>query len=452
MGVQIGAAGISPPERRPTADGEPAGGSWVSDAADAPDALAASGARASISVPTPAHANAVPIEQAVPGRGVENDFGSCYISVVSRAVDEEHAGERVGEALEACTNSMAEMAGDPALADLDWARTAFVDTETTGLSGAAGTYAFLIGAGRFENGAFHVRQFFMRHPGEEAAQLAELEEWVAGCTGLVTFNGKSFDAPLLATRYMMNGRPDPLAGARHLDLLPASRRMWRRRLPNCRLVSLEEHVLGLQRVDDVPGWMVPERYLRYQREGDARPLEGIFRHNALDILSMVSLVTRLARSWERPEEALAHARDWLSLAKAYERAKRLDRAMVACQAALATGLARPAEVDEAFERLSLAARRQGDWERAVAIWQDQVASERPRRLFPFEELAKYHEHRATERDLPAALAVTERGYVLVEERVIRPRRGRRQALEDLSRRRDRLRQRIERAAGGGSRG
>ena len=456
LGVQLGAEGITPPDRakgdaaESVAPGGDGGASHVAAEPDAnagPASLTAADRASTHAIPRPAHSNAVPIEQAVPGRGVENDFGTCYVSVVSRSVDEAHAGERVGEALAACTTSMAEMAGDPALAELDWQRTAFVDTETTGLSGAAGTYAFLIGAGRFEDGAFHVRQFFMRHPGEEAAQLAELEDWVAGCTGLVTFNGKAFDAPLLATRYMMNGRPDPLAAARHLDLLPAARRMWRRRLPNCRLVSLESHVLGLERVDDVPGWLVPERYLRYQREGDARPLEGIFRHNALDILSMVSLVTCMARSWERPDEALAHARDWLSLAKAYERAKRLDRAMDACQAALAAGLAHPGEVDEAFERLSLSARRQGDWDRAVAIWEDLVAAERPRRLFPFEELAKYHEHRAVERDLAAALALTERGHALVEGRVIRPRRGRRQALADLVHRRERLRRRIDKGGG-----
>ncbi len=473
MGVQLGAAGIASqaPTRTDVRAGE--GGKTVrarqGGSSEAVDALldspgsAADGANGGRRGPAssgttaeprdgttpalgtrsaPVGVNALPIEEAVPGRDEQNNYGRCYVSVVRRAEGEEHAGEPVGAALAACTSSLAELAGDARLADMDVSRAAFVDTETTGLSGAAGTYAFLIGAGRFRDGAFHVKQFFMRHPGEEAAQLEALSDWVDGCDGLVTFNGKAFDAPLLATRYVMNGQPNPLADVRHLDLLPASRRLWRRRLPDCRLVSLESHVLGLDRVDDVPGWLVPERYLRYQRDGDARPLEGIFRHNALDILAMVSLVSRLARSWAEPDEALAHARDWLSLARAYERAGRLDRAMSACQAALGAGLARPDEVDEAFERLSLSARRQGEWERAVEIWESLVRSERPRRLFPFEELAKFHEHRAPQRDLVAALALTERGHALVEAKVIRPRRGRRKALEELEHRMARLRRRV----------
>jgi uncharacterized protein YprB with RNaseH-like and TPR domain len=385
----------------------------------------------------------LPIEVAVPGSVVQREAGSCYISTARRALDDLHAGELLGAALEASTHSLAGLAGDSELSGLDISRTAFLDTETTGLSGGAGSYAFLIGVGRYIDSTFQVRQFFMRGPGEEAAQLAEVADWIADCRSLVTFNGRSFDMPLLETRCVLHRRAPFLSGAPHLDLLPVSRRLWRLRLESCALTALERDILGLERQDDVPGWMIPYRYFRYQQDGDARPLVGIFHHNALDILSMVSLLTRVARTYGEPESTLAHAEDWFSLARAYERAAEVERAMAACETALAAGLP-PDQAERAWQTLGLIAKRAGAWDRAIPLWQNlaETGADLPRRFYPFEELAKYWEHRAEPRDLVQALAWAERGRAAIEAGQLRPRRGPRTALAEIEHRIARLQRRL----------
>ncbi|MCB0217435.1 MAG: ribonuclease H-like domain-containing protein [Caldilineae bacterium] len=423
LGVSVGVEGIrapEPPARDPEVRVDPH-----------PD-------RAADGVGSPAR---LPIEEAVPGREQRREDGACYVSTAYRALDELHAGERLGAALEACTESLAALAGDAALSGIDLANTAFLDTETTGLMGGTGTYAFLIGVGRFVGPSFQVRQFFMRGPGEERAQLAEVADWIAPCSGLVTFNGRSYDMPLLATRCTLHRRPAFLAGAPHLDLLPAARRLWRLRLESCALTALERDVLGLARQDDVPGWLIPYRYFRYQQDGDARPLVGIFEHNALDILSMVSLLSRVARAYRAPDEALAHAEDWFSLARAYERAGEPARALAACRRALDQGL--PAEsAARAWETMGLIARRSGDWSTATGIWRELVAAEANRRLYPYEELAKFWEHRAEPRDPDRALTWSRRALERLEAGDLRPRRGLRSARAQLQHRIGRLERRL----------
>ncbi len=388
--------------------------------------------------PSPAR---LELATAVPGREADNDHGKCWIAEVRLDDASEHASEVLNSACSVSVGALAQIARDPRLEALDVGRAAFIDTETTGLAGGTGTFAFLIGAGRFVDGAFKVRQFFMRDPSEEASQLAELTAWLEGSEGLVTFNGRTFDVPLLDTRYIMNRMRAPWSDPLHLDLLPAARRIWRRRLDSCALTSLENGVFGMKRQDDVPGWLVPERYRRYQVEGDARPLVGIFRHNALDILSMVSLLTRVARAWSEPETALAEAEDWLSLARAYAADGKLDLAVVACESALGRGLSAES-ADDARELLALIHRRSGDWDPAVAIWRAMTDDASTNRVFPFEELAKYHEHRADHRDLHRALEIAALALELVRNQRLRPKRGRFRAIADLEHRIARLERRI----------
>lgn len=413
MGVSLGAGHVVPPPRI-----EP----------DADDA-----GRAGVHV--------VPIEEAVPGRSATNAHGTCYITEVRRAVAETHAGEVLAGIADVDSAALAELARAPELAEVDFRQAAFLDTETTGLAGGTGTYAFLIGVGRFVDETFQVRQFFMRDPSQERAQLAEVADWLADASGLVTFNGRTFDAPLLATRYTMHHLRAPHDGLPHLDLLPLSRRLWRLRLESCRLTVLEAEILGFERQDDVPGWLVPWRYLRYQSDGDARPLEGIFRHNALDILSMVSLVARAERAWQRPGDAVEHAPDWLSLARAYAKSGASERVIAACEEALARGLP-PAQADEARLRIGDAAWRAGHWPVALAVWRAMVAEETTTRLVPFEALAKYHEHHAEPRELHEARAVVEHALRVVESGALRPKRGRARATRELGHRLARLRRRL----------
>src|SRR5262249_33194494 len=144
--------------------------------------------------------------------------------------------------------------------ECDPSRIAFLDTETTGLSGGTGTYAFLVGIGTWRSSGFLVEQFFMRNFDEEAAVICPLEERLSQVKVVVTFNGKCFDLPLLESRFVMHRRDWPLADGIHLDLLHPSRRLWKLRLKDCSLANLEREVLGFEREEDIPGYLIPQVY------------------------------------------------------------------------------------------------------------------------------------------------------------------------------------------------
>jgi uncharacterized protein YprB with RNaseH-like and TPR domain len=338
--------------------------------------------------------------------------------------------------------SLAQLSRSPSLKEVDLTSAAYLDTETTGLSGGTGTYAFLIGIGKFEGGSFVVRQFFMRNPSEEAAQLAAAAEWMEGTSGIVSFNGRAFDVPLLRMRFAFHRRPWNGPALPHLDLLAPARRLWRRRLPSCSLTALERHILRHHRYEDVPGWMIPERYFRFQRDGDARGLVGIFRHNALDVLTMVSLASRLAAIYREPTLASLDPQDWLSLARIYEADGENDRALLTWETALARAV-RVEDADEARFGFARASKRAGAWERAVSQWRAMTDTPSPRRLPPFVELAMYYEHRA--KDLVQAMHYARRAYDLV--RCGRIRLTRRLRVEkELRHRLERLERKLARRA------
>ena len=279
--------------------------------------------------------------------------------------------------------------GEAGLAGMDRGDFAFLDTETTGLSGGAGTYTFLVGIGKFEGDEFRLAQFFLREPGEEPAQLAAIEQYLAGSRALVTFNGKSFDAPILNTRYGLYQYPPPLIGMPHVDLLHLARKLWRARLASRRLGDLETEILGVQRgVDEVPGYLVPQIYLDYLQSGDAAPLKGVLYHNAMDVLTMAALMAHVSGLLSDPVAAAAHDLDLLSIGKLHE-----DLGHVAeAQALYLECLGRPLEQDawlEAARRLSFVFKRQGNWEAAVSLWK---TSANKGEIYAHEELAKYYEH------------------------------------------------------------
>ena len=169
----------------------------------------------------------------------------------------------------------------------------FVDLETTGLSGGAGTVAFLIGVGFFGEGDFHLNQYVLPSLGAERAQLVAVGELIRASRALVTFNGKSFDVPVMETRWAMHRMPLPWADVPHVDVLHPARRLWRRQ--DCRLAALEEQVLGLTREHDVPGAEIPARYFGFLRRGDPAPLIPVLEHNRLDLVSLAALTARGCR-------------------------------------------------------------------------------------------------------------------------------------------------------------
>jgi len=180
----------------------------------------------------------------------------------------------------------------------DQGRIIYLDTETTGLSGGAGTYIFLLGLGEVlrEDNIFRVKQFLLQSPSRETAFLTEILEEMKGCTTLICFNGKSYDLPLLQTRLMMNRLPSLPGEPVILDLLYPARNVWKKRIGPCDLQSLERHVMGYYREDDLPGALIPERFFRYLRSGDLDEIEAVYHHNLLDMLAMAALVSLLNRS------------------------------------------------------------------------------------------------------------------------------------------------------------
>ncbi len=276
---------------------------------------------------------------------------------------------------------------------------AFLDTETSGLAGGTGTYAFMVGVGRFEGDDFHLAQFFMRDPTEEPAMLEALLDFLAPCRALVTFNGKAFDAPLLNTRYALHSIPTPLKEFSHLDLLPLARRLWRDRLPSRALKYLEENILLAPRtVEEVPGYEIPWLYFDYLRTGDATPLKGVFYHNAMDVVAMAALLSHIASLMSDPFDGrVQHGLDFIALGRLYEDLKQWDLAARLMEHGLSLELTE-ADFGAALERLSILQKRRGDIEQAIRLW-EQAAEQG--HIYAHVELAKYHEHRL--RDYEEAL-------------------------------------------------
>jgi uncharacterized protein len=306
---------------------------------------------------------------------------------------------------------ISQWARDKRIADMPIHKFAFLDTETSGVSGGTGTYAFLVGAARFVDGKFVLKQFFLRDPAEEPAMLEALIHFLAPCEGLVTFNGKSFDAPLLVTRYSLHRIPVPFKNYAHIDLLPLARRLWRDRLPSRALKYLEEHVLGFTRTsEEVPGYEIPWLYFDYLRTGDARPMGGVFYHNAMDVVAMAALLGHVSELLADPYNGrVEHGLDFIALGKLFEDLGHWDEAARLFERGLESGL-EEADFGVAVKRISILQKRRGDLGRAVSLWE--AAAEKGH-IYAYIELAKFYEH--TKRDVEMSMQWAGAARKAVEE-------------------------------------
>jgi uncharacterized protein YprB with RNaseH-like and TPR domain len=358
-------------------------------------------------LPPPRPRNPYPIEQVVPGHFQETPHGETFL--VETRYPFEHRQGRAALCITASLQVIAEWAHEPRLARIEPNAFAFLDTETTGLAGGTGTYAFLVGIGRYDGEAFHLAQFFMRDPAEEPALLAALTEFLQPCQALVTFNGKAFDVPLLNARYISNGDQSPLTSAAHLDLLPLARRLWRERLPSRALGYLEEHILGVTRThEDVPGWVIPSLYFDYLRSGDARPLKSVFYHNVMDVLSLAALLSHASGLLDDPlSGAVVHGLDLVAMGKLFEDLRHLETAAQLYERGLAHDLSEEMYW-ETVRRLSFTQKRRGNLSAAVALWRKAAHSGQ---IYAHIELAKFYEHR--QRDYNEAAQWTHAALALV---------------------------------------
>jgi len=295
---------------------------------------------------------------------------------------------RFGES--AVASAKAERSRPPLTID----RILFLDLETTGLAGGAGTYAFLVGCGWFDGGTFRLRQFFLADFAAERALLESVTQLADDVSCIVTYNGKTFDLPLMETRFALQRMETPFAEVAHVDLLHPARRMWREDDVECRLTYLEQALCGHEREGDVPGFEIPSRYFHYVRSGDARPLQAVLEHNRLDIVSLAMLTARASQLLDEGPSAATTPREAFGMGCLYERAGLLEEALASF---------RRARTVEGVRASAVLLRRLRRYEEAAAAWRELLAT---RNCPPgcvreaTEALAVHHEHRV--RDLDAA--------------------------------------------------
>lgn len=289
-----------------------------------------------------------------------------------------------------------------------------IDLETTGLAGGAGTQAFLVGCARLDGDAIVVRQFLSPGFEHERAQLAALAAWMRDTTHLVTFNGRTFDLPLLEMRFTFNRLTWPWPHLPHLDALHPARRFWRERSTvlgleadesSCSLGVLEKRLCGVHRVGDVPGFEIPARFFQFARDGRAEPLEAVLEHNRLDLLSTLLVSARASMLVVRGPSAAERGHECLGLGRVYERLGEPHSAEACFERAAAegAGVGDAGLRAEALRRLALLQRRAGRVEGAAASWHALLATRgvpAHLRREARESLAIYQEHRA--RDFGAA--------------------------------------------------
>ncbi len=290
----------------------------------------------------------------------------------------------------------------------DYSKMIFIDTETTGLMGGTGTVAFLVGIGYFRTDAFIVEQYFMRDFAEETAMLVNLLEKINKPV-LLSFNGKSFDLPLLKTRFILHRLP-VVSHNLHLDLLHLSRRIWSH-LDSCCLSNLEEKILNLKRKDDMPGSKIPQIYFDYLQNKNPALLPDIFKHNLLDIVSLVTLTTHLLKVHTLTDKLKLSAEELYNYGKLLQKRKDITGSIDILEKARRKTnsplLKRKIDI-----KLSWQYKRAEKWRKAAIIWNDML-SRNSGGLFPYRELAKYFEHR--EKNYEKATNYTRQGLIYLKE-------------------------------------
>jgi uncharacterized protein YprB with RNaseH-like and TPR domain len=348
------------------------------------------------------------IEHWSEGEVISNDFGPHFQMERFYPAHKRHGSADIG-ALAELPDAFLDALSDREIASAPPERWAFLDTETTGLLGSSGTYAFLIGVGRITREGFRVRQFFMREYAEERSVLAAVASHLKKFDVLITYNGKSYDQPLLEARYRLAAHKLPFGRLGHLDLLHGARRLWNLRLENCRLVQLEEQILGVCREGDLPGELIPYVYFEYLRSREAQRLVPIFHHNAMDILTLACLTAIVPAAFRQTDaeslsrvgvhrgEDLAGIARWL--ASSNEHTAALDMFQRAVEAGLPDKL-----LFRSLWEIALLEKKLGQPHAAFQGFTELAGCRNEYRVAALEELAKYYEHE--ERNYARALECT----------------------------------------------
>jgi uncharacterized protein YprB with RNaseH-like and TPR domain len=371
----------------------------------------------------------VPIEQLVEGEVISTPEGEVF-RVKEYFPSHYRYGEMtLAEILNIPTYPAHLLSKDERLKELDFRKALFLDTETTGLTGGTGTFVFMVGLGFFEGDGFLVQQFFMRDYSEERASLSLINELLKSFQFLVTFNGRQYDIPLLETRFILSRIASKIREMPNFDLLYPSRKIWKGAYDNCRLITLETQLLGMERADDVPSEWIPYLYFDYIQTGDAQKIYPVFYHNQMDILTMVALAGRIHLVYHdpqvaRPRKGVEH----LALGRLFWEHGYPEKAILCFEIALAR-----CEEDLAWSAmrwLSMAFKKTGQGEKARSLLEEMLTWPYKEDLSPYVELAKYHEHRL--KDFEGAIVYVDQALEQIpahQEKEIEVLRHRRHRLE-----------------------
>lgn len=327
-----------------------------------------------------------------------------------------------------------EWAKTPQISALTLSDVVFIDTETSGLVGGTGSFAFMAGIGLYKEKRFEVHQIFLPEPVDEFAFLEEIHRILSPFPVIVTFNGKSFDLPLLQTRFILNRMQTIPEEKNHIDLLHLARRFWRERLESCSLSELEKQILHVQREEqEVPGYLIPEIYFRYLKTKDFSLLNGVFYHNRVDILSLAALFQFMSRVLSQPEIFPLHSMDLASIARLYHDMGYWDMASHLYSQALSEEMPQDILI-KTFLRNAEIHKKKGNLPEAIELWKK--AAEYGN-LEAHLELAKIYEH--TLKNLEVALEWANRAYSLCNTLPL-PLWKRKEWLREISHRIQRLEQ------------
>lgn len=375
------------------------------------------------------------LEELLSGQVVETALGKHFETERLYARHQRHGSFDISDLIDLPTDLLEQLSGG-ALHDSHPTKWAFLDTETTGLAGGSGTYAFLVGVGSIDEEGFRVRQFFMRDYSEEASMLDALAAYMNRFDVMITYNGRTYDQPLLETRFTMNRARAPFARLEHVDLLHGARRLFSLRLRNCRLVNLENEILGVERDEDIPGELIPYCFFEYVRTRRALRLVPVFVHNAIDILSLACLTGVIPNAFRDPEGVrLQHGADLLGLARWLLAAGRAEEAHRMMRRAVDLGL----PDQHLFRALYDAGRLEkklGMEAESVATFADLTLSPNAYRCRAYEELARHYERR--EKNVSLALDCVRAARDIEDSDALRSRELRLRARQDRVNRQPRL--------------
>ena len=329
----------------------------------------------------------------IPGSWEKTSSGDCFVVRKHFPYSFMHGDRELSDLpnLEVF-NSISDYSG---ITEIPLEKYLFIDTETTGLSGGAGTYVFLVGAAKYEKTGIHFAQFFLQDPINETCQLAALEDFCANTKVVVSYNGKSFDLPRIKNRYLFHGWPEPFQSIYHIDLLHIVRRIWKTQLPTCSLGDIEYHMLGIQRDShDIPGWQVSEKFFEYLQNNDPDPLKGVFYHNEVDVISLITLLSYITDRVSKPLSApYSDREDLIHIGRYLLHVKKEKLALEVLNQALTNKSLSTKSAILGLKALASIYKKNNDYDLALPLWKKSASLDDLQSKI---ELAMYFEHKISD--------------------------------------------------------